>query len=78
MLLNIKQMEMGYTSLDLAMLLIAAFVIWAASRVPVKHADTQKGWQGQCLNTKISTLIRYPDLGGLVVLTGKGRTFEKN
>ena len=28
-------MEMGYSSLDLAMLLIAAFVIWAASRVPV-------------------------------------------
>jgi hypothetical protein len=42
MLLNIKQMEMGYTSLDLAMLLIAAFVIWAASRVPVKHTDAPK------------------------------------
>lgn len=35
-------MEMGYTSLDLAMLLIAAFVIWAASRVPVKQTDTPK------------------------------------
>lgn len=35
-------MEMGYSSLDLAMLLIAAFVIWAASRVPVKHTDTPK------------------------------------
>jgi hypothetical protein len=33
---------MGYTSLDLAMLLIAAFVIWAASRVPVKHTHTPK------------------------------------
>jgi len=35
-------MEMGYTSLDLAMLLIAAFVIWAASRVPVKQTDAPK------------------------------------
>ncbi|MEB0260277.1 MULTISPECIES: hypothetical protein [unclassified Mucilaginibacter] len=42
MVLNIKQMEMGYSSLDLAMLLIAAFVIWAASRVPVKRTNEQK------------------------------------
>jgi hypothetical protein len=35
-------MEMGYSSLDMAMLLIAAFVIWAASRVPVKRTDTPK------------------------------------
>ncbi|WP_162499788.1 hypothetical protein [Mucilaginibacter terrigena] len=33
---------MGYTSLDLAMLLIAALVIWAASRVPVKSTGNSK------------------------------------
>jgi hypothetical protein len=36
-------MEMGYSSLDLAMLLIAAFVIWVASRIPLKpNGDVKK------------------------------------
>jgi hypothetical protein len=35
-------MEMGYNTLDLAMLLIVAFVIFAASRVPVKDAPAKK------------------------------------
>lgn len=37
---------MGYSSLDLAMLLIAAFVIWAASRTPVKNNGTSKRLMG--------------------------------
>ncbi|MBL4675330.1 MAG: hypothetical protein JKY70_03870 [Mucilaginibacter sp.] len=35
-------MEMGYSSLDLVMLLIAALVIWAASRVPVRKDETHR------------------------------------
>lgn len=37
-----KAMEMGYNTLDLAMLVIAALVIYAASRVPVKDAPAKK------------------------------------
>jgi hypothetical protein len=48
----LKQMEMGYSSLDLAMLLIAAFVIWTATRVPVKHNDTSKRLTGPRLKQK--------------------------
>jgi hypothetical protein len=33
---------MGYSSLDLAMLLITAFVIWAAARTPVKYTENSK------------------------------------
>lgn len=33
---------MGYNTLDLVMLVIAAFVIWVASRVPQKGAVPQK------------------------------------
>ncbi|MBD1395343.1 hypothetical protein [Mucilaginibacter glaciei] len=35
-------MEMGYNTLDLAMLGIAAVVIYAASRVPVQKPAQQK------------------------------------
>jgi len=35
-------MEMGYNTLDLAMLLIVALVIYAASRVPVKDAPAKR------------------------------------
>jgi hypothetical protein len=35
-------MEMGYNTLDLAMLLIVAFVMFAASRIPVKDAPAKK------------------------------------
>jgi hypothetical protein len=35
-------MEMGYNTLDLAMLLVVALVILAASRVPVKDAPAKK------------------------------------
>lgn len=35
-------MEMGYNTLDLAMLAIAPTVIYAASRVPVKDAPAKK------------------------------------
>jgi hypothetical protein len=35
-------MEMGYNTLDLAMLLVVALVILAASRVPVKDASAKK------------------------------------
>jgi hypothetical protein len=35
-------MEMGYNTLDLAMLMIVAFVIFMASRVPVKDAPAKK------------------------------------
>lgn len=33
---------MGYSSLDLIMLLIAGLVIWAASRVPVKKDESHR------------------------------------
>ncbi|WP_374948797.1 hypothetical protein [Mucilaginibacter sp.] len=35
-------MEMSYNTIDLAMLAIAAVVIYAASRVPVKDAPPKK------------------------------------
>ncbi|MDB5001312.1 MAG: hypothetical protein JWR76_2389 [Mucilaginibacter sp.] len=35
-------MQMGYNTLDLAMLLIVAFVIFVATRVPVKDAPAKK------------------------------------
>jgi len=43
---------MGYSSLDLAMLLIAAFVIWAASRTRVKHDGTPKRLMDRNLKSK--------------------------
>ena len=35
-------MEMGYNTLDLAMLVIASIVIYAASRVPVNAPEKKK------------------------------------
>jgi hypothetical protein len=35
-------MEMGYNTLDLAMLLIVAFVIFVASRIPVTDTPAKK------------------------------------
>ena len=35
-------MEMGYNTLDLAMLVIAVVVLFMASRVPVKDAPAKK------------------------------------
>jgi hypothetical protein len=35
-------MEIGYNTLDLAMLVIVAFVLFIASRVPVKDAPAKK------------------------------------
>ncbi|WP_158223437.1 hypothetical protein [Mucilaginibacter sp. MD40] len=44
-------MEMGYSSLDLFMLLIAAVVIWAASRTPIKKNDAEARVQEPGLNS---------------------------
>ncbi|OOQ60660.1 hypothetical protein [Mucilaginibacter pedocola] len=35
-------MEAGYSTIDLVMLAIAAFIIWAATRVPKKEASSKE------------------------------------
>ena len=35
-------MEVGYSSLDLAMLVIAAFVIWLSTRIPKVEPGTEQ------------------------------------
>lgn len=45
-------MEPGYTTLDLAMLLIASFVIWAASRFPRKNASVVKTYSSARIKRK--------------------------